>query len=91
MPLDVRSAAASPFVTGGRPDAVGIGMGSVEYRRSKLEDSLKALDSYGVGLIEPAVRKNVWRQTAPETEAPPGRGASRRTRSPLHQVLRGRA
>lgn len=69
MPLDVRSATASPFVAGGQPDAVGIGIGSVEYRKSKLEDILKALNSYGVGLIELVARKNVWRETVPETKA----------------------
>lgn len=53
------SAKASPFVPGGKPGAVGIGIGSVEYRTLQLEEILKNLHGYGVQLVELVTRKNV--------------------------------
>ena len=69
MSPESRSATESPFVPGGRPEAVRIGIGSVEYRQSKLEDILKNLHDYGVDLVELVARKNVRKDTIQQTKA----------------------
>jgi sugar phosphate isomerase/epimerase len=59
----------SPFVCGGKPEAVRLGIGSVEYRRSTLEDVLKNLHGYGVHAVELVARKNISKESVPRARA----------------------
>lgn len=62
------SAAASSFIPGGRGEAVRIGLSSVEYRKSSLEEVLRNLDSYGVRATELVARKNISKETVPQAK-----------------------
>lgn len=68
-PKTARAPKASPFVLGGKPEAVRIGIGSVEYRNSTLKEVLNSLQGYGVDAIELVARKNVWKDTVQEAKA----------------------
>ena len=59
----------SPFVPGGKPETVRIGIGSVEYRKSTLEEVLTNLQGHGVHTVELVARKNVWKDTVPHAKA----------------------
>lgn len=60
---------APPFVSGAAPGAVRLGIGSVEYRMSTLDDVLKNLHEYGVQAVELVARKNVSKDTIPQAKA----------------------
>jgi sugar phosphate isomerase/epimerase len=59
----------APFVPGGNPDAVGIGINSVEWRTSTLEEVLQSVQRHGAQLVELVARKNVWTETVPQAKA----------------------
>lgn len=59
----------APFVPGGKPEAVGIGINSVEWRTSTLEQVLQNMQPHGLKLVELVARKNVWKETVPQTKA----------------------
>ena len=52
----------APFAVGADPAAVGIGINSVEWRGSTLEQVLKNLQRHGIKLVELVARKNVPRE-----------------------------
>ena len=60
--------APSPFVPCGKPDAVKVGIGSVEYRRSTLEEVLGKLHGYVVEAVELVARKNISKETVPRAQ-----------------------
>lgn len=60
---------ASPFVPGGKTQAVRIGINSVEYRSLPLEEAMRNLQRHGVRLVELIARKNVSKETVPQTRA----------------------
>jgi sugar phosphate isomerase/epimerase len=59
----------APFVPGGRPEACGIGINSVEWRGSTLEQVLQNLQRHGVQLVELVARKNVTKEGVAEAKA----------------------
>lgn len=63
-----KPALASPFVPGGRPEAVPIGIGSVEWRKATLEELLQNLQRYGVRMTELVARKNLTRDGVPRAK-----------------------
>lgn len=59
----------APFVSGGKPEAVGIGINSVEWRTSTLEQILQNVQRYGLQIVELVARKNVLKETVPQAKA----------------------
>jgi sugar phosphate isomerase/epimerase len=59
----------APFVPGAKPEAVGIGINSVEWRGSTLEQVLQNLQRHGVPLVELVARKNVPKEKIEDARA----------------------
>ena len=59
---------SAPFVPGGKPEAVSIGINSVEWRSATLEQVLQNMQPYGLTLVELIARKNLPKETVPRAK-----------------------
>jgi sugar phosphate isomerase/epimerase len=67
MPADT-TPCPSPFVPGGKPEAVSIGINSVEWRTATLEQVLQNMQPYGLTLVELVARKNLRKDAVPKAK-----------------------
>ncbi len=57
-----------PFVPGGKPEAVSIGINSVEWRGATLEQVLQSMQPFGLTLVELIARRNLRKEAVPQAK-----------------------
>lgn len=57
---------SAPFVPGAKPEAVSIGINSVEWRSATLEQVLQKMQLHSLTLVELIARKNLRKETVPQ-------------------------